>query len=405
MHTKIKLAVFFGGLSPEHDVSILTGLELLAALDPTKYDAFPVYVGLDHQWWVGEPLRRRANYLPDAALKQQLTRVTLAAGNERRLGQPVLREVGAPFWRAAKTFGFEVAIPVFHGGYGEDGAFQGLLEACGVPFMNSGVTGLGLTIDKDLTQRVAASLGLPTVPSLKVCAQQAVPEASAVQQALGAAPWIVKPNRLGSSLGVHLVKTYDALEPAVRDVLRLDSAALVQRCVPNLVEYNVAVRRLPNGKVVTSQIERPLKKGDTLDFKDKYMAGGQNKLVGKLAGDGAGAGAAGMVSASRVFNPPELDAARAENIRHWAGALFAGLDLAGVPRLDFLCDSQTGELWFNEVNPIPGSMGFFLWEQATPPMGYTALLDDLVAEAQARARQRKRIDPLQAGGALFPKRG
>ena len=403
MSEKMRVAVFIGGLSPEHDVSVLTGLELLAALDPSKYDAFPVYVGLNHQWWVGEALRNRSNYLPDAATKQGLTQVCLAVGHERTLGQPTLREVGAPFWRAAKTFGFDVAVPTMHGAYGEDGTLQGVLQASGIPYTNGDVSALGVTIDKLFTQHIAAGIGLPTVPTVAVQAGRDIPLKD-LEKSLGKGPWIVKPNRLGSSLGVHLVHNQNELAAALADVLRLNHTALVQRCVPNLVEYNVAVRRLPTGDVVTSQIERPLKKGETLDFKDKYMAGGVNKLAGKLSGQSR-ADAMGMVNASRVFDPPELAAEMQAKIRAWAVQLFDTIDLAGAPRLDFLSDSVTGEVWFNEINPIPGSMGFFLWENAVPRVGYTALLDDLIEEARKRSKRPRVTDPLQVGGALFPKRG
>jgi D-alanine-D-alanine ligase len=396
----MKVAVIFGGLSSEHDVSVLTGLQILEALDPAKYEGFPVYVALDGQWWVGDALRERKNYLPDLALKRQLTRVSLNVGNSREGGQWVLRGTESGMLSKAKTFGFDVVIPALHGTWGEDGTLQGALAAEGIPFVGGGVGAMGLTINKMWTAGAAADVGLPTVPTMYVARESNV-EAK-IKGWKGVFPVFVKPNFLGSSIGARVVASEGDLEGALREVFRLDTAALVQRAIPNLVEYNVAVRRNAKGVLETSAIERPLREGESLDFKAKYLSGGgMDKLGNKM-----GAPSEGMASATRVLNPPELDAKREGQIRAWAMDLFEALDLAGTPRLDFLCDETTGELWFNEINPLPGSFAYFLWEGAKVSVGFTELLDDLITEARGRMRTRMRVvDPVANGGAIFRKRG
>lgn len=398
MSERTKVAVIFGGLSSEHDVSVLTGIEILEALDPGTYEGFPVYVGLDGQWWVGDALRNRANYLPDAALKRQLTRVSLNVGNALESGRWVLREVGGGGLLAKpKTFGFDMVIPALHGTWGEDGTLQGVLTAEKIPFAGGDVSAMALTINKMWTLSAAHAAGLPTPPTLYVAKHDDVDEKLGGWR--GDYPVFIKPNFLGSSIGARVAKTPDDALAALQEVFRLDHAALVQRCIPNLVEYNVAVRRRADGTVVTSAIERPLRKDESYTFKDKYLSG---DMASKLSGGSN----PGLVNATRVINPPELDDGRAAQVRAWAVALFEALDLAGAPRLDFLCNEQTGEIWFNEVNPLPGSFGYFLWEAATPRVGYSELLDDMLSETRQRVRSRTRvIDPVANGGAIFSKRG
>lgn len=400
MAQRMKVAVIFGGPSSEHDVSVLTGLQILEALNPAKYEGFPVYVGLDGQWWVGDALRERKNYLPDLALKRQLTRVSLNVGNSREGGAWVLREVGGGLLKRGKTFGFDVVIPALHGTWGEDGTLQGVLAADGIPCVGGSVGAMGLTIHKMWTVGAAASVGLPVPPTMYVARGSDV--AAKLAEWKGKYPVFVKPNTLGSSIGARVAKDKADAELAVAEVFRLDTAAVVQRCIGNLLEYNVAVRRNGKGQLETSAIERPLRKGESLDFRDKYLSGGGlDKLGNKL-----GTHSEGMASATRALNPPELDKQRDKQIRDWATALFEALDLAGTPRLDFLCDEKTGELWFNEINPLPGSFAYFLWEGAAEPVGFSELLDDMILEARARMRTQARVvDPVANGGAIFRKRG
>ncbi|RYG58579.1 MAG: D-alanine--D-alanine ligase [Alphaproteobacteria bacterium] len=400
MTERVKVAVIFGGPSSEHDVSVLTGLQVLEALDPAKYEGFPVYVGLDGQWWTGDALRNRKNYIPDAALKRELVRVSLNIGASREGGRWLLREVGGGLLKRGKTFAFDVVIPALHGTWGEDGTLQGVLASEGIPVVGGNVGAMGLTINKMWTTGAAASAGLPVPATMYVARGQDV--AAKLDAWKGTYPVFVKPNTLGSSIGARVAKDRADAEQAVAEVFRLDTAALVQRCIGNLVEYNVAVRRNRKGQLETSAIERPLRAGESLDFKDKYLSGGGlDKLGNKL-----GAAREGMASATRVLNPPELDAARDGQIRNWAKALFEAVDLAGAPRLDFLCDETTGEIWFNEINPLPGSFGYFLWEGAQESVGFSELLDDMIGEARSRMRSHARVvDPVANGGAIFRKRG
>ncbi|MCA3244831.1 MAG: D-alanine--D-alanine ligase [Alphaproteobacteria bacterium] len=413
--SKLAVAVLLGGPSAEHDVSVLTGLQALEALDPAKYQAFPVYIDLQGQWWVGptdqNPLRDRRNYLPDEATKRRLTRVHWPVGSARRQGRWWLQTVATPWLGQPQRFAVDAVLPALHGTWGEDGTLQGALAAEGVPVAGSGVGGMALTIHKHHTAVVAASLGIPTVPTVLVRRGECLEAAAAVAR-LGEFPLFVKPNFLGSSIGVHKVADATALEAALADVLRLDVAALVQPCIESLVEYNVAVRRLANGRVVTSAIERPARQGDSYDFKTKYLSGGGPGKTGEKLGGAKAAALRGIIDATRALNPSELQsgagATLAQQLRQHAMALFAALDLTGTPRLDFMVNEATGAWYFNEINPTPGSFAFFLWEaaEAEAQTGLTGLLDAMLDEARQRLRSQYRpTDPAMLGGQIFPKRG
>jgi len=164
-------------------------------------------------------------------------------------------------------------------------------------------------------------------------------------------------------------------------IFRLDTQALIEPFVSNLVEYNLAVMR-SGGTLRTSAIERPKRAEELLDFRQKYLSGGDGK--GGIKGDAGDS--QGMLSLTREINP-ELPAELAANLRRWAIAAFEAVDGLGAPRVDFYCNEATGEAWLNEVNPCPGSFGYFLWEAAEPPLGFTALLSLLIDEAVVRHRE------------------
>ncbi len=409
--TKPTVAIFFGGPSAEHDVSILTGLQVLEALDTTRYTGLPVYIDLQGRWWVGAPLSKLSSYLPSPAILRQLTQVVLPIGGVRHGGRFALQPVAQPFLGHAKPILFDIALPALHGTWGEDGQLQGALQSLGVPTVGGRVGPMAVAMHKLWCQQVAAAVGVPTIPTLYVKRAEAYPSAKTLKAELGVYPLFVKPNTLGSSIGAQRVADAAALEAALTNVLRLDTMALIQPCIANLVEYNVAVRRLPSGEVVCSAIERPLTKGESYDFKTKYLAAGGAKKGPSIDAPKLGA-MRGMLGASRAIHPPELGTVKgqkwAEKITLHASRLFTALELAGAPRLDFMVNEKTGQLWFNEINPIPGSFGFFLWEAAHGPAhaGFTGLLNALLDEARSTLRtQHRSIDPAAAGGGIFTRRG
>lgn len=387
MTEKKTIAVFFGGRSPEHDVSVVTGLQVLQAIDQTKYNAFPVYITTDGKWMIGDALRERKNYLPDRTMLASLTEVTLdvsASGSPK--GRLISKKKS--FFGGAKETEFHAAIPAFHGLIGEDGNLQGLFETAKVPYTGMRTMASSITMDKGLAKRLMQSLDIPTLPFaiLKRPESGYQMPVSDIDEALKDLkyPVCLKPCHLGSSIGVAKCKTAEEVNACLPAIFKYDTAAIVEPFVENLVEYNVALAR-KDGAVITSALERPKNNDELLDFKQKYLSGGNDKSGNKL-GSKSGAASEGMLSLTREINP-DLDKKSQDNIKTWGIRLFEALDGTGAPRIDFIGNSKSGEIWMNEINPCPGSFGYFLWEAAEESTLFTGLLSHLIEEAFVESKK------------------
>jgi len=397
MADKQRVAVLFGGRSPEHDVSIVTGLQALEAIDSTRYDAFPVYISPQGEWLYGEALASRNSYLPDPGVRQGLESVTLDLNAQDR-GVLVPREGG--LFRRPRPVTFDVAVLAFHGTHGEDGGVQGLLELANVPYTGMRTLASAVLMDKAATKRMLRGAGLPLLPHVTLArpAEGLMGPRAVIEAALREAPFpaIVKPNHLGSSIGVAKVNSLEEVLAVLPQIFRLDPIAIVEPYVPHLVEYNVAVSAI-TGAVRSSAIERPKRVEDLLDFKQKYLSGGAHKGRTKQPGQMS----QGMLSLTRDLNP-ELPAEAERTIRSCAERAFVTVAGTGAPRIDFLCNSQSGEIWLNEINPCPGSFGFFLWEAVEPAILFTHLLTGLIEEAFAQHRLAQLpADPVPEAARLF----
>jgi D-alanine-D-alanine ligase len=396
---KTRVAVLFGGRSPEHDVSVVSGLQALNALDAARYDAFPVYVATDGAWLGGEALRQRAAYLPDEAARQALTRLDLdlSAGK----GMLLPRGKAGLFAKRPEPLAFDVALLAFHGAIGEDGPMQGVFEVANVAYTGMRTLASAVLMDKAVTKRVIAGRGIALLPDAVIDrpATGLVPDKAGLEAALGtiAFPVIVKPAHLGSSIGVAKADDIDGVRAVLPAIFKFDTQAIIEPFVDNLVEYNVAVTRI-GGEVRTSAIERPKRATELLDFKTKYLSGGGSKKTG---GKQPGTVSQGMLSLTRDIDP-ELPPTLEATIRSWAVAAFEAVGGTGAPRIDFLSNEKTGEVWLNEVNPCPGSFGYFLWEAAKKPVLFSQLLDHLVEEARTRHRMAQLpSDPTPPDARLF----
>jgi D-alanine-D-alanine ligase len=247
-----------------------------------------------------------------------------------------------------------------------------------VPFTGFAAVDSGVAMRKDYTKLVVADAGVPVLPHVLISRRDLGEPEVLLREIGNRLPAIIKPASLGSSIGVGVAQTAAEVLDVARFVLLKDSYALIEPRVPNLVEYNIAVRSA-GGTIKVSAIERPKPSTELLDFKEKYLSGGGGAKGTNLPSQG-------MLSLTREINPA-LPGGLADKLRRWAIAAFEAVDGTGAPRVDFYCNEATGETWLNEVNPIPGSFAFFLWEAADPPLGFTALLSALIDEAVARHRE------------------
>lgn len=378
------IAVLFGGNSPEFDVSVVSAQQLMDATDPAKYRVVPVLMDFENRLYTGPHLRNPARYRP---LPPGLDEIAFAWGE----AGPEIRSLAS-----GKKTRIDCVVLVCHGLFGEDGRIQAHFELLGIPFTGFSANNAVLAMRKDLTKMVVAPTGVPVLPHVLASRQHlADPAALAAEvgEKLGY-PVIVKPASLGSSIGVGVAKNAEELAGVLNLTLGKDSLALIEPKVPNLVEYNVAVRHV-GGTTMVSAIERPKPVSDLLDFKEKYLSGGGGDKGSTLPSEG-------MLSLTRDINP-DLPPEMIEQIHRYARLAFGVLGQRGAPRLDFLCDSATGQLWFNEINPIPGSLGYFLWENApTDPLLFPELVDHLVTQAIA-GNLKQFDDPVPEDARLLPR--
>jgi len=382
-NNKKTVAVIFGGRSPEHDVSVISAQQALQAFDADKYNVVSVYIAPDGAWYTGDYLRERENLLLDAAGLKEVTEVTLDIKADR--GGKLLPRKGGMFG-LAKPIHFDVAYPIFHGLYGEDGNIQGIFELANIPYVGMRTKASSVLMDKVTTKFVLHCMGIPALPYALI--RRPVDGSYNIDNKtleelfapLGF-PCILKPSHLGSSIGVAKVNSVEEVKACLPAVFEFDDAAIAEPFVQNMVEYNVSVGRI-DGEIKTSAIERPKSTEELLDFKTKYVP--KDDGQGGLKNGGVKNSplpSEGMLSLTRDINP-DIPEELENNIREWAMLLFESLDGTGAPRIDYIGDDKTGEIWMNEVNPCPGSLGYFLWEASkTNPLLFTEFLSGQVEEA------------------------
>jgi D-alanine-D-alanine ligase len=377
--TRRTVAVMFGGRSLEHDVSIVSGLQILHAIDPGPFAPMPIYIDQNTRWWVGDDLWHTESFKRGGPDRSRLTEVTLSPG----FGTSTLVPAGDVIKGVTPSIPVDVFVPVLHGTFGEDGCLQGLLELGGAAYVGCPVIASAVGMSKRITKIVAQQAGVPVVPWVG-CERSVLDRGSAwltdlparVEAALGW-PVIVKPNNLGSSAGVSTAKSADELITGVLQVFEFDVEALIEPFVKNRLEINVAVAGLD--EPIASVTEMPVtSQGSPLSFSEKYKPQGTKSV-----------GSQGMAGALRVLDPEDRPAEMRAAAQEHATTVFAALGCEGISRIDFLIDADTNTLYFNEINTLPGSLAFYLWSAAPHYWTITDLLSRLIDRAE-RLRAMKR---------------
>ena len=369
------VAVLFGGRSLEHDVSVVSGLQILHAIDPELFAPMPVYIDQGMRWWIGDDLWHTDAFKGGGPDRSRLTEVTLSAGFGTSQLTPVASFPAAI--GSAAAVAVDVFVPVLHGTFGEDGCLQGLLELGGCAFVGCGVAASAIGMNKRLTKVVATQAGVPTVPGVS-CERSVLEHGSGWLTALPAQveaslswPVIVKPCNLGSSAGVSTAASPRELTAGVLRVFEYDVEALIEPFITNRLELNVAVAGLDDA--VASVSEMPLTaKTSILSFSEKYKRQGR-KSIGSSEG---------MAGALRVLDPEDLPVEIRAAAQRYAITVFKALGCEGISRIDFLINADTNELFFNEINTLPGSLAFYLWSAAPHYWTITELLTRLIDRAE-----------------------
>lgn len=379
---RLTVGVAFGGVSPEHEVSVISALQAVEHLDGAKYRPVPIYIAKSGAWYTGEGLFDIERYRDLDALVREARPLHLEHAAGRGV-EAVSRRPG--LLARTERVRLDVLLLGLHGGPGENGALQGLCEAFGVPYTGSGVFASALGMDKVVTKMLCREQGIPVVDWLDFREGDWAGREEAwlgeIEREIGY-PCVVKPARLGSSIGISLARERGALEAGIEEALRYDEKVLVERAVENLREVNCSVLGDVR-EAEASVLEEPVRtEGEALlSFAEKYQRGGGKKGRPRRAPK---RGAEGMASLDRRI-PAPLSEAQTREVQALAVRVFQLFECAGVARIDFLLDGKTGQVFFNEINTIPGSFSFYLWEPSGLP--FAALLDRLLEQALARHRR------------------
>jgi len=371
------IGVIFGGRSVEHDISIITGQFIIAALRAAPgFVPVPIYIARSGRWYSGESLADIVTFRrPDFEQHlESLRRPVIRTDGELSLSFPGLFGAGA-------TRRIGVVFPALHGTNGEDGMLAGILSGAALPFVGCDITASAIAMDKALAKIVTERAGIPSTPYVFFTADEWAAERSRIEKevALLRVPLFVKPVHLGSSIGITRIVAQTGLAQAVEVALHYDDKVIVEQGVPNVMEVNCAV--LGNEEVRTSALEQPLAKAALLSFDDKYMRGGK----GSKGGSGSMSG-----EKNSVKIPAPVDEKTAATIRELAVRAFRAIGGSGTARFDFLIDQESRSVYLNEINPLPGSLQQHLWKASG--VSNIELVTTLIVLAEERfAEKNKRV--------------
>jgi D-alanine-D-alanine ligase len=388
MCKKKNIAVLFGARSLEHEISVISAIQAMDALDRSKYTVIPVYIAQSGIWYTGEHLFSRSFYKTLPAGFSSLTPIYFLP--EPVTGGLFKKSQSRLFGKREERIPVDVYLPIFHGQTGEDGCIQGLFELGEVPYAGSSVLASSIAMNKYICKAVFSHHGIPVLPAVTIFATDARKDISLVcsetlkSEGLVSFPLFVKPGNLGSSVGVSKACSLEELQAALFKVFQYDQEAIVEPCIDEIMEINVSVIESQNGAHV-SVVEVPVASGEFLSYEDKYLRQGKGKKGGGFSNS------AGMASLTRVINPDNLDAQIKDKVRSYAIEGFRILNCGGVTRFDFIVDLSSGQIYFNELNPIPGSLSFYLWEKSEPLFLMPDILDRMIDGALSRYIDKSRL--------------
>ncbi|MDX8047423.1 D-alanine--D-alanine ligase family protein [Gracilibacillus sp. S3-1-1] len=370
---KTKVAVIFGGVSVEHEVSVISALQAFNAIDRAKYDPVPIYISKTKEWYTGDVLTNIDNYKNLDQLFKDADKVVLEQESE---GNIVLKKKERSLFSKGVITTIDVVFPVIHGTNGEDGSLQGYLELLGLPYVGCDVASSASGMDKVMMKQILRDSGVPIVDYQWFYSNQWHDNQEEIKQLAEKVgyPVIVKPANLGSSVGISKAANEAELEEAIELAISYSFKVVIEKMVTDLTEINCSVIG-DYEEVESSVCEQVLSTDEILSYADKYQSGGKT-------GD-----TKGMESVNRII-PANINEEQTEKVKELAERTFRLLNASGVSRIDFLLNPE-GDVFVNEINTIPGSLSFYLWE----PSGkdFEQLTDQLIQLALKRERERQSI--------------
>ena len=371
---KINIAVFYGCRSVEHEVSIISAVQAMRAINREKYDVTPVYVTKEGEMYTGDCLFSIEEYRNLPELFKKCDKVYFVRNGEN----VVMKYENSGLFSKKKERNIDVAFPIVHGTNCEDGTMQGYFEYLGIPYVGCDILSSAVGMDKAVFKDVVKRAGVPVLDSIEIRAREYTLNKEAINERLIkeiGLPLIVKPVNLGSSVGITKVSEEGKLDEAISLAISFSDKVLIEKAINNLREINCSVLGDADS-CEASVCEEPFMNDEILSYEDKYL------------GNSKSGASKGMASLGRKI-PAELSDERANEIKELACKIFKCMGANGVVRIDFMIDKDTDTVYANEINTIPGSLAFYLWEASG--VKYSELLDRMIELAFKRQRNRDNL--------------
>ena len=366
---KIKVGVIFGGESVEHEVSIISAIQAMNKMDEEKYEIIPIYITKDREWYTGDMLKDIDVYQDFNLIKKYSDNVVLYYKD----GSYILQKKKGLLKSTVKEI--DIAFPIVHGTNVEDGALQGYLKTIGIPFVGPDIYAAVAGQDKTIMKDIWKEAGLPMTNYVWFYDSEYKENLEEIKKEIKKLkfPVIVKPATTGSSIGITICENEEKLIEGIDDAIQYDNKIIVEEVVENLKEVNIAIIGNYESQKV-SEIEEVLSKNKFLTYSDKYIGSGKGKLKG-IKSNSLKTSSKGMATANRKL-PAELEKNTKEEIEDIATKAFKAIGTSGNARIDFLIDQKTNKVYINEINSIPGSLAFYLWD--AKQINFTQVLDDMI---------------------------
>ncbi|MBO4693055.1 MAG: D-alanine--D-alanine ligase [Clostridia bacterium] len=371
---KISVAVFFGCRSVEHEVSIISAVQAMRAMNADRYDVTPVYVTKQGVMFTSKEMFKIESFKDIDNLLGLSDEITFI----KKAGGVFMHPVNKKAFKKIKDTKIDLAFPIVHGTNCEDGTIAGYFEFLGLPYIGCDIISAAVGMDKAVFKDVLKSKGLPVLDCVRFSSREYMTDSKntsdRIKNEVGF-PLIIKPVNLGSSVGISKVKDESGLDEAIRLAASFADKILAERAVVNLREINCSVLGDADD-CVASVCEEPIMHDEILSYKDKYEGGSKSEA------------SKGMASLGRKI-PADISDELSDKIRDISCKIFKAIGASGVVRIDYLLDDKTKDVYANEINTIPGSLAFYLWEATG--LKYGDLIDKLVDTAFRRERKRENL--------------
>ncbi|HRU73927.1 MAG TPA: D-alanine--D-alanine ligase family protein [Caldisericia bacterium] len=353
---KKRVGLFFGSKSVEHEISIITAMQVLNAIDKEKYEVIPIYIDKRGEFFTGDYLKEINNFKNLSLIpknSQKIINLKLNVKNK------MIFETESIF---NKKIEIDIAFSTIHGTYGEDGKIQGIFEMLNIPYVGADVTSSALGMDKVLMKEIFKTNDLPIVNHLWIKRDEWENKKDEIIKSIEEKikyPLFVKPANLGSSIGITKAYDKENLINGVEIAKFYDKKIIFEQSIENLKEINCSV--LGNDEPIASVCEEVKSNKDFLDYESKYKSKPKQEQILKKYGHTI---------------PANISDIKTKEIQELAIKAFKAIDCKGIARIDFLMDKTTEKVYVNEINTMPGAISFYLWEASGIP--FPNLIDNLI---------------------------